>query len=164
MFRKLSLSMFLMVTILFTLNAVAQNKPQAKPGPSLEATTDDGRIVLLKPDGTWTFTGRKRSMPSPSGKPNGAPSQAEVQNCINSSEDPSIKGGLSINGGLLEQLQFGKPTTSQGGMMELAMGAPKDTTIFPAKYVLRTIDGTPNEHTIWIFKDSFGHWRCARAN
>ena len=161
MFRKVSLSVLLMVTILSTIDASPQSKPEDKPGsktgPSLEATTGDGRIVLLKPDGTWTFTGRKRSMPSSSGKPNAAPSQVEVQNCINSSQDESIKGGL------LEQLQFGTPATSQGGMMELAMGAPKDTTIFPAKYVLRTNSGNPFERTIWIFRDSFGAWRCARA-
>jgi|ERR1035441_9287641 hypothetical protein len=108
MFRNLGLSMLLMVTILSTIDASPQSKPENKPGSktgsSLEATTDDGRIVLLKPDGTWTFTGRKRSMPSSAGKSNGAPSQAEVQTCIDSSQDRSINGGLSNSFSLVRLL------------------------------------------------------------
>jgi hypothetical protein len=157
MFRKLSLSVLLIVTILSTLDAAPQNKPGSKAA-SLEAVTDDGRVVLLKEDGTWTFTGRKRSTLSSSGKSNGAPSQAEVQTCIDSSQDDSIKGGP------LEQLQFGAPTTSQGGMMDVVRGAAKGTTIFSAKYILRSTSGSPFEGTIWMFMDSFGKWRCARAN
>jgi hypothetical protein len=88
------------------------------------------------------------------------PSQAEVQTCIDSSRDGSI---TLMNRGPLEQLQFGTPTSSQGGMMELALGAANGTTIFPAKYILRTTEGSPFERTIWIFKDSFGKWRCAGA-
>jgi hypothetical protein len=158
MSRKLCLflSMLGVVVILCTLGCAPKSQPDSK-GASLEATTDDGRVVLLKPDGTWEFTGGKRSIPSSSAQSDSPPSQAEVQACINSSQDGSI------NGGPLEQLQFGTPTTSQGGMMELGMGAAKGTTMFPAKYILRTTEGSPYERSIWIFKDPFGKWTCIRS-
>lgn len=89
---------------------------------------------------------------SASGKPNGLlPSLAEIQACVNASEE------LRGNGQIL-QLEFGTPIISQGGMMELSYGAPKGTTIFTTKihfdhFVPKT----------WVFKDSFGTLQCKRV-
>ena len=88
----------------------------------------------------------------------GYPSHAEVQACINSSRDETIRGGP------LEGLEFGTSTTSQGGTLELGMGAVKGTKMFAVKYNLRTTGGNPFERTIWMFKDSFEKWRCVGAN
>ena len=47
-------------------------------------------------------------------------------------------------------------------MIELAMGAPKDTKIFPANVHSSSGEST-TIRTYWAFKDSFGRLKCVRA-
>jgi hypothetical protein len=47
-------------------------------------------------------------------------------------------------------------------MMELAMGAPKDTKIFPVNIHFPD-GGSTTVMTYWAFKDSFGQLKCVRA-
>jgi len=82
-------------------------------------------------------------------RPDGArPSETEIRTCVADHNFSSY--------GAIQQIEFGATTTSQGGMMELAMGAPKGTSMFPTKihfaqnYVFK----------FWAFKDSFGTLKC----
>lgn len=84
------------------------------------------------------------------------PSQAEVQGCV----DSSRREGNGLPGGRIREVQFGAIATSQGGMMELGMGAPKGTPMFPVKFKLFNDEF---EWGIWMFKDSFGKWTCVRS-
>lgn len=88
--------------------------------------------------------------------PNGArPSQAEIQACVNASS----YGDFPIL-----QLEFGTPITSQGGLMELAMDAPKGTIIFPTKIHFAERPGFYSVWTTWVFRDSFGTLQCKKAD
>jgi hypothetical protein len=62
------------------------------------------------------------------------------------------------------QVEFGQTFASQVGRIELAMGAPKDTKIFPVK--IHFTDHTGKEWFLdrWAFKDSFGAWKLANPN
>lgn len=60
----------------------------------------------------------------------------------------------------ITKLEFGKTITSQGGMIEMAMGAPKGTKIFP---ITVTFDGN-KVHDFWVWKDSFGKLKCDRQD
>lgn len=81
------------------------------------------------------------------------PSDAEVRQCIQATRDPL---------GSISQVEFGNTMASQGGMMELAMGAPKDTKIFPVNIHFPSGMST-TVMTYWAFKDSFGQLKCVRA-
>jgi hypothetical protein len=83
------------------------------------------------------------------------PSETEVRACVlaASTDTGNTYGGLY---GDIIKIEFGKTTTSQGGMMD--MGAPKGTIIFPTKIYLRG-NYVPE---FWVFKDSFGKLQCYR--
>jgi hypothetical protein len=86
-------------------------------------------------------------------RPNGArPSEAEIRTCVAATEIGRDFGGVF-------QLEFGTTIISQGGMMELAMDAPKDTRIFPTK-----IHFDHYVFNLWVFRDSFGKLRCERVS
>jgi hypothetical protein len=91
-------------------------------------------------------------------RPDGTrPSEAEIHTCVAAARTQTDSTYGSVYGGVL-QFEFGTTITSQGGTMELAMGAPKGTSIFPTKihfagnYVF----------DFWVFKDSFGTLKCFR--
>jgi hypothetical protein len=90
-------------------------------------------------------------------RPDGArPSEAEIRTCVVDAylESEAIPRGGNFG---VFQLEFGTTFTSQGGMTELARGAPKGTSIFPTRMQLgsRVVD-------FWVFKDSFGTLKCKR--
>jgi hypothetical protein len=62
-------------------------------------------------------------------------------------------------------IEFGNSIVSQGGMMELAMDAPKGVTIFPVKvhFAYRSDPEKGWFKRCWVFKDSFGQWKCIPA-
>jgi hypothetical protein len=80
------------------------------------------------------------------------PSEAEIRQCV------ATDSGL----GSIDKVEFGNTIPSQGGMMELAMGAPKDTKIFPVN-IHFPYGGSTTVRTYWAFKDSFGQLKCVRA-
>jgi hypothetical protein len=89
-------------------------------------------------------------------RPDGArPSETEIRTCVAAARHPGTGVSYGRYGDVL-QIQFGTTTTSQGGMMELAMGAPKGTSIFPTKIHF------PENNVVdfWFFKDSFGTLKC----
>jgi Na+-translocating ferredoxin:NAD+ oxidoreductase RnfG subunit len=63
----------------------------------------------------------------------------------------------------ITQIEFGNTITSQGGMLELAVGAPKDTKIFPTKVSYTDQSGKAWFVLCWVFKDSFGKLKCITA-
>lgn len=81
------------------------------------------------------------------------PSDADVRQCI-----LATRTGIDS----ISQVEFGKTMASQGGMMELAMGAPKDTKIFPVNIHFPSGEST-TVMTYWAFKDSFGQLKCVMA-
>lgn len=86
------------------------------------------------------------------------PSQAEIQACV---DRPDTDSYLR-NSGRIQNVEYGTTSESQGGMMD--RGAPKGTTKFPIKYRATynpTSEAAP--FSIWMFKDSFGEWKCVRA-
>lgn len=58
------------------------------------------------------------------------------------------------------RIEVGTTIISQGGMMEMAMGAPKGTKIFPAKAHFAFLSTTTMIYPVWVFKDSFGTLKC----
>ena len=97
-------------------------------------------------------SGSSTQTPGASGS-SARPSVADVSACMKAFGDGPLEGY-----GDIQQLEFGATTTSQGGMQELGMGAPKGTTIFPAKLKLGGYD-----RELLVFKDSFGTWKCHRT-
>lgn len=92
---------------------------------------------------------------SGSGPKGARPSEAEIRACVAAA--PTQTGSnYGIYGGVL-QIEFGTTITSQGGTMELAMGAPKGTSIFPTK-----IHFDHDVFDFWALKDSFGTLKCYR--
>jgi hypothetical protein len=91
-------------------------------------------------------------------RPDGArPSEAEIRTCVAATRTQTDSTYGNVYGGVL-QIEFGTTITSQGGTMELAMGAPKGTSIFPTK-----IHFAENYvFTFWALKDSFGTLKCSR--
>lgn len=114
-----------------------------------------GDVAALR---TQIQSGVSPQSPTSSGGSSGTngtrPSIAEIQNCINASSDKSLRGY-----GAMIAPQFGATTTSQGGMLELSMGAPKGATIYPVRF---HFEGNYNR-TLWLFRDSFGKLQCKRA-
>lgn len=80
------------------------------------------------------------------------PSEADVRQCV----------AATIGSGEISQVEFGKAITSQGGMIELGLGAPKDTKIFPVN-IHRPYGGSTTVTTYWVFTDPFGTLKCTRA-
>jgi hypothetical protein len=88
-------------------------------------------------------------------KPDGArPSETEIRACVAAA--PTQTDGTY--GFISGQIEFGTVITSQGGMMELGMGAPKGTSIFP----IRIHENGGFVWEFWAFKDSFGKLKCVR--
>lgn len=88
-------------------------------------------------------------------RPNGAPSHAEIQACLSTTKDERARGY-----GQIRSLQYGTPMTSQGGLLELSLGAPKGTVIYPIK--LSFGPNSYNNWVLWAFLDSFGELTCSR--
>jgi hypothetical protein len=81
----------------------------------------------------------------------GRPSEADVRACVANTEQGRVYGAVL-------RFEFGKTFTSQGGTIEMAMGAPQGTPIFPTKlYFPAGWVGVA-----WIFQDPFGAWECKR--
>lgn len=89
-------------------------------------------------------------------RPDGArPSETEIRTCVAAGKTATGTPYGRFYGDVL-QIEFGTTTTSQGGMMELAMGAPKGTSMFPTKIHFSGNDVID----FWVFKDSFGTLKC----
>ena len=95
------------------------------------------------------------------------PSEADIRACI-LTKNPHIEKSLSSGGWPADSVSvptFGKTITSQGGMFELAVGAPAGTTIFPVSVRLvskKWTGGRSEEAVFWVFKDSFGKLKCEK--
>ena len=83
------------------------------------------------------------------------PSEAEIRACVAAA--PTQIGGTY--GFISGQIEFGAVITSQGGTLEMGMGAPKGTSIFPIR-INEADRGMVWE--FWAFKDSFGTLKCYR--
>lgn len=59
----------------------------------------------------------------------------------------------------LSRIEFGEMMLSQGGIIELSIGAPKDTKIFPIRAHFAW-GGEDRVVVYWVFKDSFGKLKC----
>lgn len=81
----------------------------------------------------------------------GRPSEGDIRACVANTEQGRVYGAVL-------RFEFGKTFTSQGGMIEMAMGAPQGTPIFPTK--LYFPGGWVG--VAWIFQDPFGAWKCVR--
>lgn len=81
----------------------------------------------------------------------GRPSEGDIRACVANTEQGRVYGAVL-------RFEFGKTFTSQGGMIEMAMGAPQGTPIFPTK--LYFPGGWVG--VAWIFQDPFGAWKCER--
>jgi hypothetical protein len=82
------------------------------------------------------------------------PSDDEVKSCI-----------FQATAGIQPvKIDFGKTITSQGGMLEMAIGAPNGTKIFSTKASFNpsVLSQVPYERAYWVFKDSFGKVQCVR--
>ena len=91
------------------------------------------------------------------------PSDDEVKSCILDLPTPLGSTQRALYGGI-DQLEFGKAFASEGGMMEMAMGAPKGTKVFPTKAHMAQngLPGPASVYDYWVFKDSFGKLQCVR--
>jgi hypothetical protein len=169
-FRVLTSSVVVVCLAVLVVNGQAP-----KPGPaqkSLEVPLQERVAALEKEvESLKAELAALRAQIQPSGstrtpvasgsgsRPDGArPSQADILSCVVDAyfESEAIPRGSSF--GDFRQLEFGTTFTSQGGMIELARGAPKGTSIFPTRMQLssRAVD-------FWVFKDSFGTLKCSRV-
>ena len=87
------------------------------------------------------------------------PSDNDVKACILDLPTPLGSTQRALYGSISE-LEFGTTITSQGGMLEMAIGAPKETKIYPTK--AHFPPPYPAVFDYWVFKDSFGKLKCVR--
>jgi hypothetical protein len=80
------------------------------------------------------------------------PSESEVRQCLG-----TTRSGIEVT-----QVEFGNTITSQGGMVELSIGAPRDTKMFPVN-VHSPSGSWTLVTTYWVFNDSFGELKCTLA-
>jgi hypothetical protein len=99
------------------------------------------------------------------------PSDTEVRSCLMANGGVSVRtppenalaaaigitGSKRIQNPTISQVEWGQTITSQGGIIEMAVGAPRDTKIFPARVYVTESTEVP---TYWVFKDSFGMLKC----
>ncbi|MBA4083253.1 MAG: hypothetical protein C0496_18625 [Erythrobacter sp.] len=129
------------------------------------------------------------------------PSEEEIRKCV---LDADIGAGRRLTGpqfydrntGLyvrnsvyntITKLEFGRTITSEGGLVEISVGAPKGTTIFPTRvyYLGANANAVESEDVpqqmqgvrpplsdgvygdtipeVWVFRDSFEKLKCVKA-
>ena len=113
-----------------------------------------GALIVLISFGCATLTG---------GATASRPSNAQIQSCILDLPTPLGSTQRALYGSIT-QLELGQTITSQGGMIEMAVGAPKGTKIYPtrAHFANNGLPGPPSVFDYWVFKDSFGKLQCVR--
>jgi hypothetical protein len=123
-------------------------------GQCTKDTDCKGDRICVK--GVCTAPGQNASSAQPSSQQNSEavsqPSEAEVKACVAALE------GLGGMYGSVLRVEYGAPMSSQGGMTEMDLGAPKGTSIYPVR--LRFHDYRTAE--AWLYRDPFGTLKCAR--
>jgi hypothetical protein len=87
------------------------------------------------------------------------PSEAEVRQCVLAAVGKMEHYPWSPTLTTITRVDFGKTMTSQGGMIELALGAPKGTKIFPVRVYFEKA----GYMDFWVFSDSFGKQTAVQA-
>jgi hypothetical protein len=80
------------------------------------------------------------------------PTEAEVRSCV------ADLGDLGKLYGAVIRMEFGTPMQSQGGPVEMRLGAPSGTKIFPVMVRFRDY----RKGVAWMFRDPFGATKCMR--
>jgi hypothetical protein len=102
------------------------------------------------------------------------PTEADVRGCLVAAGGVSVRlppqNAFAAAIGIVERgrirnptisnLEWGQVITSQGSMIEMSVGAPGDTKIFPARIHISESTDAP---AYWIFLDSFGKLKCVLA-
>lgn len=80
------------------------------------------------------------------------PTEADVRSCV------SDLGDLGKLYGTVLRMEFGAPMQSQGGTVEMRLGAPNGTKIYPVMVRFREY----RKGVAWLYRDPFGTIKCIR--
>lgn len=80
------------------------------------------------------------------------PTEAEVRSCV------ADVGDLGKLYGTVVRMEYGTPMQSQGGPVEMRLGAPNGTKIYPVMVRFREF----RKGVAWLFRDPFGAIKCIR--
>ncbi len=80
------------------------------------------------------------------------PTESEVRSCVSNQSD------LGKIYGTIIRMEFGSPMQSQGGTVEMRLGAPSGTKIYPVMVHFHEY----RKGVAWLYRDPFGTIRCVR--